>query len=112
MEQRIIRIVAKRLKRPVEGFDRHARFREDLGADSLDLFEMLFTLEEELGVMIPDEDLAELRTLADVLAYLNGQSATRTSTNSYGRRSATRIRADGAASGVTEAPGNSVSTAP
>lgn len=67
---RIVQIVARRFKQPVEAFDRHARFREDLGADSLDLFELVFRLEEELGLVIPDHAISELRTLADVLDYL------------------------------------------
>jgi len=69
-EQRISEIVALRFKQPVETFDRQARFREDLGRDSLDLFELLFTLEEELGISIPDADAVELRTLEEVLRYL------------------------------------------
>ena len=71
MERRITAIVAARCKQPLETFDRDARFREDLGRDSLDLFELLFTLEEELGISIPDADAMELRTLTGVLAYLD-----------------------------------------
>ena len=76
-EIRIVDIVARRFKQPVEAFDRHARFREDLGADSLDLFELTCRLEEELGLEIPDSAISELRTLADVLGYLEraGQPA-------------------------------------
>ena len=71
MERRITEIVAARFKQPLQTFDRQARFREDLGRDSLDLFELLFTLEEELGISIPDADAIELRTLNDVLEYLD-----------------------------------------
>jgi acyl carrier protein len=67
---RIVLIVARRFKQPAEAFDRHARFREDLGADSLDLFELTCRLEEELGLVIPDHAISELRTLADVMEYL------------------------------------------
>jgi acyl carrier protein len=69
-ERRIVEIVARRFKQPVAAFDRQARFREDLGADSLDLFELLWRLEDELGITVPDGLIAELRTLADVLDYL------------------------------------------
>jgi acyl carrier protein len=58
-------------KQQFETFDRDARFREDFGRDSLDLFELLFTLEEELGISIPDADAIQLRTLTDVLEYLD-----------------------------------------
>ena len=68
--QKITSIVAARLKRHPGTLDRQARFREDLGADSLDLLELVFTLEEELGTSIPDAEAAELRTLADVLGYV------------------------------------------
>lgn len=71
MERKITEIVAARFKQPLETFDRQARFREDLGRDSLDLFELLFTLEEELGISIPDADAIELRTLKDVLDYVD-----------------------------------------
>ena len=46
------------------------RLREDLGADSLDLLELLFTLEQELGVSIPDADAAEIRTIGDAARYV------------------------------------------
>jgi acyl carrier protein len=70
-ERRIAAIVAGRFKQPLETLDPDARFREDLGRDSLDLFELLFTLEEELGISIPDADAIQLRTLRDVLDYLD-----------------------------------------
>jgi len=68
---RIVEIVARRFKQRADAFDRHARFREELGADSLDLFELMFQLEEELGLVIPDSAISELGTLADVLGYLD-----------------------------------------
>lgn len=45
-------------------------FREDLNADSLDLFEMVMSLEEEFGIEIPSEDLEQLKTVGDVMEYL------------------------------------------
>ena len=47
-----------------------ASFKEDLGVDSLDLFEMLMNLEEEYGFEIPAEDLETLETVGDVIDYL------------------------------------------
>jgi len=73
-ELRIAEIVARRFKQPVDAFDRQARFREDLGADSLDLFELMFRVEEELGLVIPDSAISEFRTLEDVLDYLERTS--------------------------------------
>lgn len=45
----------------------HARFADDLGADSLDLVELLSAFEEEFGTSIPDEDLSWLETVDDAL---------------------------------------------
>jgi acyl carrier protein len=43
---------------------------EDLGADSLDVVEMLMTIEDQFGVTIPDEDVVQLRTVRDIAEYL------------------------------------------
>lgn len=47
-----------------------ADFRDDLGVDSLDLFELVMGLEEEYGFEIPAEDLDSLHTVGDVIEYL------------------------------------------
>ena len=47
-----------------------ASFKEDLDADSLDLFELVMALEEEYDVEIPSDDLAELNTVGEVINYL------------------------------------------
>ena len=43
---------------------------EDLGADSLDMVEMLMTLEEEFGISIPDEDATSLKTVGNIVEYI------------------------------------------
>ena len=43
---------------------------EDLGADSLDVVEMLMTMEETFGIAVPDEDIEDLITVSDVVAYV------------------------------------------
>ena len=45
-------------------------FKDDLGADSLDLFEMVMALEEEYSIEIPADDLTEIHTVGDILNYL------------------------------------------
>lgn len=45
-------------------------FKDDLNADSLDLFELVMALEEEFDIEIPSEDLEQLVTVGDVLNYL------------------------------------------
>ncbi len=47
-----------------------ASFKGDLGADSLDLFEMVMSLEEEFGVEIPTEELEKMVTVGDALKYI------------------------------------------
>lgn len=47
-----------------------ASFKEDLGADSLDLFELVMSLEDRFGIEIPSEDLEELVTVRDVVDYI------------------------------------------
>ena len=46
-------------------------FRSDLGADSLDIVELVMEFEKEFNIDIPDEDAERLRTVGDALAYLN-----------------------------------------
>ena len=48
-------------------------FKDDLGADSLDLFELVMALEDEYNVEIPSEDLENIATVGDVVEYLKGK---------------------------------------
>ena len=50
-----------------------ASFIEDLGADSLDIVELVMEFEKEFNIDIPDEDAEKLRTVGDALAYLNSK---------------------------------------
>ena len=47
-----------------------SKIKEDLGADSLDILQILMTIEEEHGIVIPDESLAEFKTVQDIVDYL------------------------------------------
>ncbi len=47
-----------------------ADFKKDLGADSLDLFELVMSFEEEFGVEIPSEELEKMATVGDVMKYI------------------------------------------
>lgn len=47
-----------------------AKFDEDLGADSLDLFELVMAFEDEFGVKIPVEDLENIKTVGDAITYI------------------------------------------
>lgn len=63
-------LIASQLNCEAESVVPQARFKEDLKADSLDLFEMVMAMEDEFGVEIPAEDLEKLLTVQDVMDYL------------------------------------------
>lgn len=50
-----------------------SNFKDDLGADSLDLFELVMSMEEEFGVEIPSEDLEQIATVNDVMEYMKAK---------------------------------------
>lgn len=63
-------MIADQLSVEAENITEASSFKEDLGADSLDLFELVMALEDEYNVEIPAEDLEKLSTVGDVIAYL------------------------------------------
>ena len=69
-EDRVKEIIAKELEVDVKQITPEAKFIEDLGADSLDIVELVMALEEEFGLDIPDEDADKLKTVGDALNYL------------------------------------------
>ena len=73
MLEKIKEIVADSLGADVNTLTAETSFKEDLGADSLDLFEMVMALEEEFEVEIPTEDLENIKTIGDVEAYLQSR---------------------------------------
>ena len=70
MLERVKKIVAEALGCEEEKLTETTSFKEDLGADSLDLFEMTMTFEEEFGKEIPTEELEQLTTIGAVVKYL------------------------------------------
>lgn len=63
-------IIASQLRIDVQSIDDNTDVMEDLGADSLDIVEILMVIEEQFGVSIPDEDIVSLRCLSDLQAYI------------------------------------------
>ena len=49
---------------------KESRIKEDLGADSLDILQLLMTIEEDHGITIPDEELATFETVGDIVNFL------------------------------------------
>ena len=70
MLEKVKEITAEALGVETETLTAETSFKEDLGADSLDLFEMVMALEDEYSVEIPAEDLQNLLTVGDVMKYL------------------------------------------
>ena len=74
-EDRVKEIIAKELEVEVKQLTPEAKFIEDLGADSLDIVELVMALEEEFGVDIPDEEADKLKTVGDAMNYLKSHAA-------------------------------------
>jgi len=74
-EDRVKEIIAKELEVEVKQLTPEAKFIEDLGADSLDIVELVMALEEEFGLDIPDEEADKLKTVGDAMNYLKSHAA-------------------------------------
>jgi acyl carrier protein len=70
VEQRVKDIIVEQLGVDPERVTPEASFIDDLGADSLDIVELVMAMEECFNIEIPDEDAEKLRTVADVQNYL------------------------------------------
>ncbi len=70
MLEKIQSMLADALDLPLEKVTADAKIVDDLGADSLDVVELLSQLEDEFGIIIPDDEVENLVTVADVAAQL------------------------------------------
>lgn len=70
MLEKVQAMLADALNLPLDKISPDARIIEDLGADSLDVVELLSRLEDEYGVVIPDDDVETLKTVGDVATEL------------------------------------------
>ena len=68
---RVKKIVVEHLGVEAEKVTEDASFIDDLGADSLDIVELVMEFEKEFNIDIPDEDAEKMRTVGDAVAYLN-----------------------------------------
>lgn len=73
MLEKLKTIIAEQLSINEEEISADSNFKDDLGADSLDLFELVMSLEEEYGVEIPSEDLEKIATVNDVMEYMKAK---------------------------------------
>ena len=70
MLEKIREILNEELNIDPEDVNEDSDFRDDLGVDSLDLFELVMNLENEYGIEFPAEELESLRTVGDVIEFL------------------------------------------
>ena len=71
MLERIKEIVSENLGVDAAQITEESSFKDDLGADSLDIFEMVMALDDEYEIEIPTEDLEKITTVGDVINYIN-----------------------------------------
>jgi acyl carrier protein len=72
--QQVKEIIIKHLDVDAEKVTDKASFREDLGTDSLDIVELIMEFEEKFGCTIPDDAAEKLKTVGDVIAYIEEQA--------------------------------------
>ena len=73
MLEKMREIIAEQLNCDGETIGLDTSFKDDLGADSLDLFELVMALEEEYGLEIPAEELSDAETVGDIIEYLKNK---------------------------------------
>lgn len=73
MLEKMKEIIAGQLNVEADDIKAESNFKDDLNADSLDLFELVMALEDEYSVEIPAEDLEKLATVQDVMDYLKAK---------------------------------------
>ncbi|MBQ0157562.1 MAG: acyl carrier protein [Bacteroidales bacterium] len=70
IEQKVKEIIADKLSVDLDDVKNEASFANDLGADSLDIVELIMKLETEFGVSIPDEEAPNIATVGDAISYI------------------------------------------
>lgn len=75
IEDKVKEIIVAQLSVNPEQVTPEAKFIEDLGADSLDVVELVMAFEEEFSVEVPDEDAEKLLTVSDVVKYIEDKLA-------------------------------------
>ncbi len=73
MFEKIVEMIKDQLNLDDEEITLETSFKDDLDADSLDLFELTMSMEEEFGIEMPAEDLENIATVGDIVNYLKGK---------------------------------------
>ena len=69
--EKVKKLLAEQLNIPVEKITENSKVIDDLGADSLDVVEMLMTLEDEFNVTVTDEESVTLKTVGDIVKFID-----------------------------------------
>jgi acyl carrier protein len=75
VEERVIDIVCENLGVNKEQVTRQTSFQEDMGADSLDIVELVMELEEEFEITIPDDQAEKIKTVGEAIDYIEREQA-------------------------------------
>ena len=73
MFEKVQTILAKQLRLDPTRITPQSLIKKDLGADSLDILQLLMRIEDQYGIVIPDQELAQFNTVGDVVRYLEKQ---------------------------------------
>ena len=72
--EKVKAIIADQLDIDADKINENTSLSEDLGADSLDIVEMMMSIEEEFGIEIDDDDAKEFKTIADLISYIDAKA--------------------------------------
>ena len=75
LEERIREIIVEQLGVSADEAVNEASFIDDLGADSLDIVELVMAIEEEFGIEVPDEDAERMQNIGDVISYVQEKTS-------------------------------------
>ena len=70
--EKVKAIVVDQLSQDADNVTPNSTFVDDLGADSLDIVELIMRFEDEFGIEIPDEKAEKIKTVSDVVKYIDG----------------------------------------
>ncbi len=70
MKEDILKLIAEHFNKEVDELDEDMSFQDDLNADSIELVELIMSIEEEYDIEVAEEDLEKLETIGDVIDYV------------------------------------------
>ena len=74
MFEKMKELIAEQLNCPAEEIKMESSFKEDLGADSLDVVDLLMSIEDEFEIEIPDTEIENMKTVGDLVKYIEANS--------------------------------------